>query len=78
MLISRSLLRGFGRGLAAPGLLVNPYRVQRDPRFDASVENAWKEVGRYLDGAIAIEGERIGKKTSSAAGHNRRHKHAAE
>ena len=78
MLISRSFLRGFGRGLAAPGLLLGPYSVRRDPRFDASVEKAWEDVGNALRGAMSVEGEHIGKKTAGPGKSRRNYKAAAE
>ena len=77
MLISRSFLRGFGRGLAAPGLLFEPYAVKRNPRYDASVERAWEDVGSALRGAMSAEDSRIGKKTKNTR-HQRRSRQAAE
>lgn len=62
-MLSRSLLRGIGRGLASPGLLVEKVRPTR--RVDASVEQAWREVGKALRGAIAQQGAEIGKETTS-------------
>lgn len=78
MMISRSFLRGFGRGLAAPGLLVEPYSVRRDPRYDASVEKAWEDVGNALRGAMSMEGSRIGKKTKTTRYDKRKPRQAAE
>lgn len=74
MMLSKSFLRGFGRGFSAPGLLFEPFSVRSDRRFDASVENAWKEVGRYLDDATAYEESRIGEKTDRPGKGRRRSK----
>lgn len=77
MMISRSFRNGLIRGLGAPGIMIE-HRSYRGPRFDVSVENAWKEVGRYLDDATDEEGKRIGKKTAGSAGNRgRREKHGA-
>lgn len=62
-MISRSFLRGFGRGLVVPSLLFVPRHIARDQRFDASVERAWEDVAKTLRGAMSDEGAHIGKKT---------------
>jgi hypothetical protein len=77
MLISRSLRKGFGRGLAAPGLFFEPFPMLKVASSDASVENAWKEVGRYLSDATSIEGERIGKKAAGSDSASRKRSKAA-
>lgn len=78
MLISRSLLKGFGRGLAAPGMFFERFPALTVPKSDAaSVENAWKEVGRYLNDATAREGDRIGKKASGSTGTTRKRRSKA-
>jgi hypothetical protein len=65
-MLSRSFLKGFGRGFAAPTLIFRPFDVTPDPRFDASVEKAWSDVGKYLDQATGVEGERVGAKARTA------------
>lgn len=78
MMLSRSFLRGFGRGLVAPGLLLEPYSVRRDPRYNASVEQAWNDVGRAMREAMSLEGTRIGKKTKTTRYDQRKPRQAAE
>lgn len=77
MLISRSLRRGFGRGLAAPGMFFERFPTLKVPETGAGVENAWKEVGRYLNDAAAKEGDRVGKKASGSVGTTRKRRSKA-
>lgn len=62
-MLYRSFLKGFGRGLAAPGLLLEPYDVRRDEHFEPSVEKAWQDVGDALRDAMSREGASIGTKS---------------
>ncbi|RWH69242.1 MAG: hypothetical protein EOQ86_31610 [Mesorhizobium sp.] len=67
-LVSRSFLKGFGRGLTAPSFwLVTSFRIRRDKRFDGSVEKAWRDVGRALSDATREEvlGTEKGRTSSS-------------
>ena len=62
---SRSFGRGFFRGLAPQNFLFSRMVIQRDPRFDGSVENAWLTVGRVLRDAFDVEGGNQIEKTNA-------------
>ena len=78
LMLSRSFLKGFGRGLVAPGLLLEPYKVKRESRYNATVEQAWDDVGRALRDAMSMEGALSGKKASITRYSRRKHRQAAE
>jgi len=64
-LASRSFQRGFIYGFTGGGNLARPLKIERNRRFDGSVENAWLEVGRVLRQSITVEGEKPLEKTTS-------------
>lgn len=70
-MLSRSFLMGFGRGLAAPGLLVERQTYRRDPKFNGSVEKAWEDVGKAMSDALSEEGKAYGKKTNTSRSRTR-------
>lgn len=46
---------GFQQGISSPSLIYTPLKVKRDPRFSASVQRAWVNVGDAF--AVAVNAE---------------------
>ncbi|MEI6574362.1 MAG: hypothetical protein WCO61_12580 [Alphaproteobacteria bacterium] len=59
---SNSFRTGFFRGFAGAGNVFRTLKIERNARFDGSVENAWLEVGRVLRNSFDVEGEKPNEK----------------
>ena len=64
---SASFRRGFKHGFAGVGNLIRPLKIERNNRFDGSVENAWQEVGRVLRNSIDVEGKKPNEKATGTS-----------
>ncbi len=65
-LLSKAYRRGFSEGFGAPFLFFNRLSFSRTESIDASVEMAWKAVGKALADATKAEEEQIVKATGKA------------
>ena len=62
---SNSFRKGFLRGFAGIKNIAQPLKIERNIRFDGSVENAWLEVSRVLRNSFDVEGEKPNEKAKS-------------
>ena len=70
-MLSPSFKAGFVRGFTAPTEFFAPRKITRPKQFDASIERAWKDVGRSLDEATVRQGAVIEQKAGSSGKRSR-------